>query len=137
MPAAVLQPVYFPWLSMSFASIAASATLVVLGEAAYGNGYRPLRQWLKLERALVSYNVTTANANPWTLEVYDNGGLVIDEDFERATSSGWRTYERDLDIAVRANNVSSPGILTTKIQQPAGTGLTGVSIFVEGYFIDP
>jgi hypothetical protein len=135
MPVASLQPARYTFLSVCLASVSANVTLTLLGLASTNNGYRPYGQYLVLERIVAHYNVTTTNGADWTLEVYNRGALVVDEDFTR-TGTGWKSVERTIDVSMASNFDAAPGYITTKLVNPAGTTLTGVNILVEGYLVD-
>lgn len=121
---------------MCFTALANNTTYTVLGESSFGNGWRPFRQWLKLERIVATYDVVTANSGVLTVEVYDNGSKVVDEDFERASVTGWRSYDREIDVAIAANNASTPGIVTVKLVNENGSALRDTNILIEGYLVD-
>jgi len=133
MPSGALSLSRFPIINLPLASVAAGATIILLGRADHGNAYRPLYQHLVIERLTVTYTPGTSHGTAWTFEGYDGSTKVIDEDFVR--NAGQQTITRALDVVIAANDAGTPGKLGLELVNPAGSTLTSVSVLLEGYLV--
>lgn len=132
----VLQPVYYTIAHFKGTTIAAGATATVMGRADNVNGFRPYRVYTKGLRITTTYTPSASSGTSWTFQILDpNDGTVVSETFVR--NAGQNTVVRDINVAFRSTNDSTPSALTAQVVNPAGATLSNFSLLLEGYSVNP